>query len=89
MGLLLLPEERCARQEWSRCGESAMVRDSDSEEKGFDEMVAGANSLILCGCKGYSPLEVTRHLGIPTAGIGTAVVTYHPSVVLLVHRRLF
>ena len=44
-GLLLLPEEQWARQEWSRCGESMMARDSDSEKKVFGEMGAGANSL--------------------------------------------
>ena len=41
--LLLLREERRARQEWSRRSESKMAR------KGFDEMGAGANSLDTLG----------------------------------------
>jgi len=54
--------------------------DWDSEENVTRRMVQGR---LVRGCECYSPLEVK---GL-SEEIDTAVVTYRPSFILLVHRR--
>jgi len=82
--VVVATEKRRKRREWYRCGESAVTRDWDSEENMIRRMGAKwVQGRFVRECECYSPLEVTKL----SEEIDTAVVSYRPSFILLVHYR--